>query len=185
MNNNVKLEALLFWKGEPVAKKELLRLLSFSKEELGEALVVLRETLSKRGTTLLEKGDEVSLVTAPECSTLIEELRKEELSKDLGRAGGETLAIILYKGPVTRAELDYIRGVNSAFILRNLLIRGLIERISNPNDQRSYLYRPTSELYAHLGITKKEELPEFKRFISELESFTKHQEEKDQEYASS
>jgi segregation and condensation protein B len=74
--------------------------------------------------------------------------------KDLGKAGLETLSIILYQGPISRAEIDYIRGVNSNFILRNLLIRGLIERVENPHDQRSFLYKPTLELISYLGLSK-------------------------------
>ena len=68
------------------------------------------------------------LGTAPQMSATVETLTKEELMKDLGKAGLETISIILYKGPISRAEIDYIRGVQSNFILRNLLVRGLIEK---------------------------------------------------------
>ncbi len=111
------------------------------------------------------------LATAPEAGPLLERIAKEERSKDIGKAGLETLAIILYRGPVTRAEVDYIRGVNSTFILRHLTVRGLVERIPNPEDSRSFLYRPTFELLSFLGITSIEELPEYASIMSQLDEF--------------
>ena len=114
----------------------------------------LDESLKNRGITLVRKDDEVMLGTSAEMSALIEKLTKEELMKDLGKAGLETLSIILYKGPVKRSEIDYIRGVNSAFIIRNLLVRGLVERVNDPKDQRGYLYRPTFDFMAFLGVSK-------------------------------
>ncbi|MBI2099909.1 MAG: SMC-Scp complex subunit ScpB, partial [Candidatus Vogelbacteria bacterium] len=87
------------------------------------------------------------------------------------------LTIVLYKGPLTRAEIDYIRGVNSSFILRHLSIRGLVERIPNPKDARSFLYRPTFDLFQHLGLSKIEELPEYGELISQLENLDVKSEE--------
>ena len=79
--------------------------------------------------------------------------------------------IILYQGPISRAELDYIRGVNSQFILRNLLVRGLIEKIDNPKDQRSFLYKPTLQLLSFIGISKIEDIPDFQSVKSDIENF--------------
>jgi segregation and condensation protein B len=94
------------------------------------------------------------------------------LVRDLGKAGLETLTIILYKHPIKRSEIDYIRGVNSSFILRNLLIRGLIERLTEKEGLgRGYLYKPTLELLSHLGVSKIENLPESASITSELENF--------------
>lgn len=166
-----KIEALLFFKGEGVKIKELVKLLGGDVDSIENALEELKKKLSDRGVGLIRKEDEVMLATTPEMSDLIEQIRKEELTKDLGKAGAETLSIILYKGPVTRAEIDYIRGVNSTFILRNLLIRGLIEKVSNPRDQRSFLYKSTLELLAFLGIKGIEELPEFDTVQSEIKTF--------------
>ena len=129
--------------------------------------------------TLIRKEDEIQLATSREMSDIIEQIRKDELTKDLGKAGAETLAIVLYKGPVTRAEIDYIRGVNSTFILRNLLIRGLVEKVSNPKDQRSFLYKPTLELLSFLGISNIQDLPQFGEVQDELIKFSETEEEKD------
>ncbi len=170
-NLEKQIEAILFWKGEPVAIKKLTQILNAKEEEISAALKNLETSLSNRGISLIFKDDEVALTTSKETSELIEKLTKEELIKDLGKAGLETLSIIIYQGPVSRAEIDYIRGVQSTFILRNLMIRGLVEKVSNPKDQRSFLYKPTFELLTYLGITKIEEMPEFQKAKEEIESY--------------
>ncbi|MEI6238125.1 MAG: SMC-Scp complex subunit ScpB [bacterium] len=171
MNLDAKIEAILFWKGEPLKKKRLAEILEKSEEEITAALLALESRLSGSGLTLARLEDEVQIMTGREVSEIIEKLTKEELIRDLGKAGLETLTIILYKGPLTRAGIDYIRGVNSQFILRNLLIRGLIERVSNPNDSRSFLYKTTFNLLSHLGISKIEDLPEYTKIKGELDAF--------------
>lgn len=171
MNLSTKLEAILFWKAEPISFKKLSQLLEVSEAEIMTALVELEKALQGRGISLVQTDTEVMLGTAKEISLLIEQLTKEELSRDLGKAGLETLAIILYQGPISRADIDYIRGVNSQFILRNLLIRGLVERIDNPTDARSFLYKTTLDLLAHLGISKIEDLPEYEKVRTDIEAF--------------
>ncbi len=171
-----KIEAILFFKGEETLKNLALEL-KVDIDDIENGLEVLSQKLTSRGIVLVRNGEKVQLRTHPEMSTLIEEIRKEELTRDLGKAGAETLSIILYKGPVTRAEIDYIRGVNSTFIIRNLLIRGLIDKVLNPKDQRSYLYKPTLELLSYLGVTKIEDLPEYSTVKQELEKFMEDKEE--------
>lgn len=177
LDKSAQLEALLFFKGEPVKKKKLTELLDITGPELQEAIAALEESLKTRGLRLIEKEDVVELRTAPEASELIEHITKEELHKDLGKAGLETLSIILYKAPVAKRDIDYIRGVNSSFILRNLMIRGLIERKTDPKDARSYVYAPTTDLLAHLGIQRLEELPEYGKVEEEIENFYNHEKE--------
>lgn len=94
-----------------------------------------------------------------------------ETDRDIGDAGLEILGILLYRGPSTRSQIDYIRGVNSSSTLRNLLARGLVERAGNPEDAREFLYRPTVECMAHLGVRSKEELPEYATIAHELAAF--------------
>ena len=167
------LEGLLFYKAEPLAKTEVLKLLSCAEEDLAAATASLRIQLSARGIKLLETEHDMALVTAPELSELFETMRREELKRDIGKAGAETLAIILYRGPVTRTEIDFIRGVNSSFILRNLMIRGLIVREQNPKDSRTFRYSHSAELLQFLGVTKREELPEYQLMMNELDKIEK------------
>lgn len=172
-----KIEAILFWKGEPVSIKKLATLLNVDAESIKTGLNELSTTLQGRGITLVQNEDEVMLGTSKDLSALIEQLTKEELTRDLGKAGLETLSIILYQGPISRANIDYIRGVNSQFIVRNLLIRGLVERVDNPTDARSFLYKPTLQLLAHLGVSKIEELPEYEKVKADIEAFKTSQQQ--------
>ncbi len=176
-----QIEALLFWKAEPLSAKKISSILNKDIEEVKTAIKNLHDQLKGRGLTLIEWEDEVTLGTAKEISPLIESLTKEELMKDLGKAGLETLSIILYQSPISRVEIDYIRGVNSQFILRNLLVRGLIEKVENPNDQRSFLYKPTLELLSYLGISKVEDVPEYEKVRVDIENFKKTNEDKTNE----
>ena len=169
MNLSAQIEAILFFKAEPMKLSKLAVALKVKEEEIIAALAELETALVNRGISLVRNGDEVELRTAPSVSTLIETLTKEELSRDLGKAGLETIAIILYKGSAKRSDIDYIRGVNSSFILRNLLIRGLVVR--EVDGGRGFLYKPTTDLLAHMGVAKFEELPEFDAVKSELLKF--------------
>lgn len=168
MELDKQIEAILFWKGEPVTLPELCRALKASSAEAKKALQALKETLGGRGIALIQTENQVALATAPETHELIEHLRTEELSRDLGKAALETLSILLYKGHAARREIERIRGVNSTAILRSLLIRGLVERTQSESDERMYRYRPTVELFSLLGIARADELPEYERVQSEL-----------------
>lgn len=169
MNLEQQLEAILFYKNEPLTIKELSKLLEKSEREIKEALQNLARSLENRGVCLIMTEDEVGLATAPEMKNLIEKIAKDEMSSEIGKAGLETLAIVLYNGPVSRREIDYIRGVNSSFILRNLCVRGLIEKEQDSKDQRIFKYKSSLNLLAHLGIKKVEELPEFGMFRKKME----------------
>lgn len=160
-NLDKKIEAVLFYKNEPVEIKKLANILELDENNIKIGISKLKERLENSGLCLLENSTEISLATNKENSELIEKIAKDELSSDIGKAGLETLSIILYKDGVSRREIDYIRGVNSSFILRNLTIRGLVERSPSKEDKRLFIYKPTIALFAHLGIRNREELPEY------------------------
>lgn len=164
-----QIESILFYKNEPVALKDLAVWLEASEEEVLLGLEKLKTSLVSRGISLLENRGEYSLVTHKDASSLIEKIVKEELSKDLSQASFETLAVIMYKSPVTRKEIEYIRGVNVSFSLRNLLLRGLIEKVSSKLDERIYLYTPTVDALKYLGITSVKELPGYTEIIKEID----------------
>lgn len=160
-------------------------MLGMSEAEVKEAAEALKTSLQGRGLTLISEGDAYMLATAPEASQLIERITKEELEKDPGKAGMEVLAIILYQGPQTRAQIDHIRGVNSTFALRQLMIRGLLDRIDNPTDQRSFLYKPTLQLLSFLGVSSTSELPDFEKTKEMLASLTNEPESPTTDHGSS
>lgn len=174
-----KIEGLLFYKGEDVQIKKLAELLKVTEEEIEESLKKLEQSLINRGLVLVRKDDSVVLGITSELSSLIESIRKEEITKELTKSSLETLSIVLYKNGVSRSEIDYIRGVNSSFILRNLLVRGLIEKIVDPKDSRRVLYRPTFDTLSFMGITSIEQLPNYDEVKRQLQEVIKQEEKND------
>ena len=177
MDTEQKIEAILFFKGEPVSRKKISEVLKLSHTEINEGIEKLKENLKNRGVALIEKDDELMLGTAPELSDLIENLQKEELNRDLSKASLETLSIVLYKNGVTRAEIDYIRGVNSSFTLRALSVRGLVEKTTDAKDSRRYIYKPSFELLSYMGVKSIEELPDYGEVSNSMNVAAKNLEE--------
>ncbi len=157
-----QLEAVLFLKGDQVEIEELAELLGCSSEEVDQALEGLQRRLSERssGLSLIRSGSAALLATDPGLGSLIQQALRYEQQKELGRAGRETLAIILHYHPIDRQDIDYIRGVNSASILRTLAARGLVEKKVNAGGLAA-VYYPSTDLLAHLGVNRVQELPEF------------------------
>lgn len=164
LSPEAQIEALLFSAGEPLSKKRLASLIGVSADELQSAADRLREGLSERGLALIETKDELDLRTSPEAAALVKKLRESELSRDLGKAGLETLAIVLYKDGATRSDIDWVRGVNSSTALRSLLLRGLIRRTEDSEDRRRARYEVTPEALAHLSAGKVSDLPRYEEF---------------------
>lgn len=175
MDTAAHIEAILFYRGEPTSVSELAGFLSLDPSKIDDGLTILAERLSGRGIALVREGEMVTLATGAEASELIQKITKEELERDLTKAASETLAIVLYLGPVTRSRVDYIRGVNSAFIMRSLMVRGLIERVQNKKDARVFLYRPTLSLLTHLGVQNVSDLPDYDDTRKSIESFEKEE----------
>lgn len=172
MGVDAYIEALLFVKGAALKKSAVIKTLGLDDAAFTNGINTLRERLGRGALRLVETDQEVQLMTAPELSSFVEALQREELKKEIGKAGAETLAIILYRGPVSRAEIDAVRGVNSATILRNLLVRGLIER-QVARVGGGYRFNASPELLAMLGVTRKEELQGYRDVLDQLEAFEK------------
>lgn len=164
------LEALLFAEGGPLSLTQLRALLELDAEHLAIAIDALERTLAGRGISLVRTTSEIELRTAPEAADMVRKLRENELSRDLGKASLETLALILYRGTATRTEIDYVRGVNSSASLRMLSMRGLIEKIEDKEDKRRARYQGTIEALAHLGISRAEELPRYTELSTLIET---------------
>ncbi|MBI2021156.1 SMC-Scp complex subunit ScpB [Candidatus Giovannonibacteria bacterium] len=176
-----KIEALLFVAGEGTAISRIATLLKKTDEEIKDAVSSLKEHLeSEHFLTILFDGDRVSIVTSPAVSKIVEDFAKEEFAGDLTRAALETLTVIAYKGPIKRSEIDYIRGVNSSFMVRNLLMRGLIERTRDPKDTRSFYYKVSADFLKFLGLSSITDLPEYGALASKLDEFIKSGELKEE-----
>jgi len=171
------LEAALFAYGEPMPRATLVELLDIKPEQLDGLVAAYKASLESdtaRGLTLLDQGKTVQLVTKPAGSNIVSSLFKAEVAEELTQAALETLALVTYFGPLQRSKLEYIRGVNSAFTLRNLLVRGLIERVPEAGRTGSYQYQASADLLRHVGVRGKEELPDFAT-LQELLSRTDEQ----------
>jgi segregation and condensation protein B len=173
-----QLEALLFASGEAMSKKRLAAIIGVTPDLLERAIDALRSELTNRGLALIETDTDIELRTHADASDLLRKLRENELSRDLGKAGLETLALILYRGGATRGEIDWVRGVNSSATVRALLLRGLIEKTEDAEDRRRPRYQATIDALAHLGISKREELPAYQEVMTLL-SEKKAQQEAD------
>lgn len=174
MSLDRQIEAVLFYKAAPIKISALSKLFEVDETKLKSALKVLKDRLQTGATSLIITDSEVELSVSAEFDELIDNLRKEELKRDIGKAGAETLAIVLYRGPVSRTEIDRIRGVNSSYILRNLETRGLVERETKG---RGSEFRPTTELLRHMGIQEKTEMPDYANVMNALENFENQQQE--------
>ena len=161
MNLKSALESILFIHGEPIAASRLAKLTGAKKPAVESALRELQEEHQQRGIVLVQNGEEWQLATNPENKGTVEKLIAGERAEELSKAGLEVLAIVAYKGPVSRAAIEYLRGVDSSFTLRNLLIRGLVTREENPKDRRSYLYRISTEFLKYFGLRQPHDLPHY------------------------
>lgn len=166
-----RLEAFLFSEGGSLTRRKLQKLLGTDADALSAAAAELSSHLEGSGLALIATDAELTLAVAPAAAEAVRSAQEKEVGSEIGDAGLEVMAIVLYRGPSTRAEIDYIRGVNTASTLRGLLARGLLERSGNPDDGREYLYRPTPELLAHLGARDGRELPDYVRISEELAAF--------------
>jgi segregation and condensation protein B len=153
-------ESLLFVASTPVAVEHLARTLDISPGEVDGVLAYLAAASSHRGIRLQRKGNEVQLVTAPDAAPYVEKFLGIQLSARLSPAALETLAIIAYRQPITRAQIEALRGVNSEGVLATLIARGLITEVGRLETVgHPILYGTTFEFLRYFGLPSIEALP--------------------------
>lgn len=152
------IEAILFATAEPYTYASLAKTLGVQIEDIAKGVEELTTSLADHGITITTLNEVVSLTTKAEFSTIIESIRKEELSKELSKASAETLAVIAYAPGISKSQIEFIRGVNVSYSLRALSMRGLIE---SKGQGRAIGYHPTIELLHHFGVTELSQLPEY------------------------
>lgn len=162
-----QIESILFVASRPMSFKEMAKLVQKSIVDVKEALEVLKAKYNQEasGIRVLTEGDQAQMSTNPENIVTVNQFVKDEVTGELTKAQLETLTIIAYRSPVTRPELEQIRGVNCALILRNLLIRGLIEEKEDENKILP-VYFLSFEALRHLGINSTKELPDYETLHS-------------------
>ena len=157
---SVQLEAILFVAPEPVTTAQLAAALDVAASVIERGLNELDTSLASRGLRLQRHGGRFQLTTAPQLAELVEHFLGLEATTHLSRAALETLAIIAYQQPVTRPQIDAIRGVNSDSMMKSLLNKGLIlesGRADGPG--RPILYSTTPEFLQHFGLNSILEMP--------------------------
>lgn len=159
-----QIESLLFIAGKPLSVRRLAEMLKVKPAEIKEAgdALLARYKEEDRGIHIMRVDDQYQMATAPHAAELIETFIKSEQTGELTKPSLETLTIIAYRGPITKSELEQIRGVNCSLILRNLLIRGLAEAHFDKK-LKTTVYQVTLEFLQFLGVSTSEELPEYEK----------------------
>ncbi|MDD5341327.1 MAG: SMC-Scp complex subunit ScpB [Patescibacteria group bacterium] len=167
MSLKSKIESLLFITNHPIPLSRLAELTGASKDEVKKELdnLFVEYDLKEKGINIQKIGNNYEMVTNSENGKIVADFLKEEVTGELTPASLETLTVIAYRGPITRTELELIRGVNCAIILRNLMMRGLIEEIED-KQQMVAKYQITFDFLKHLGINETSQLPDFIRLNS-------------------
>ena len=154
------LESLLFVAGEPAPIERLASALEQTPEDIEAALQMLAESLRNRGIRVQRHHDTVQLVTMPEAADVIEVYLGLDLTTKLSRAALETLAIIAYRQPITRPQIEAIRGVSSDGVIRTLLHRGLVQEIGRLETAgRPMLFGTTPDFLNYFGVSSLDDLP--------------------------
>ena len=178
-----KVESLLFISNKPLTVKTVVNFLKkegedVKKTEVEEVLSQLKEKYNSpdNGFQIIQSGDNYQMVTNPDSADLIKKFVKDDMTGELTPASLETLTVVAYRGPITKAELEQIRGVNCSLILRNLLIRGLVEASEN-NISGDTVFRVTVDFLKHLGLSGVEDLPDYEKLhtVENLEQFIENQ----------
>ncbi len=173
-----QIESILFIAGKPLAFKKIATVISqgVKMEDIKQATVELINDYKKqgRGIQIIQTDDKLQMVTHGELSELAQKFTKEELTSELTKPSIETLTIIAYRGPISKIELERIRGINCSLILRNLMLRGLVEE-QKDNKKRENYYSITTDFLRHLGVSSVKDLPDYDKLHNneDIEKFLK------------
>jgi segregation and condensation protein B len=157
-----KLESILFVASKPLTVKKIATVLNANEAEINMAVDQLRLKYNNQdsGIVILQNGSEVQMLASPDNREIAENFMKSEVSGELTRPQLETLTVISYCGPITKPELEQIRGVNCGLILRNLLMRGLVKETESGLNLLP-AFEVTMDYLRHLGINSLTELPDY------------------------
>lgn len=165
-----QIEAILFAAGDPVSKSQLIEATSSSGKEIDDGLSQLKADLATRGLRLTEHSDSFSLVTAPETTESVERFLGAQARTELTKPALETLAIVAYKQPVTKSQIEEIRGVASDQTIKSLLLRGLIIEDGQSSDPgRPTLYSTSHKFLQLLGLSHVGELQPLESLAKDVE----------------
>jgi segregation and condensation protein B len=171
------IESLLFVSNKPFSIKKLSQFVKVKEKEIEEKIQELIKEYNdnpNKGIQIIKNNSQYQMTTNPQNAEIIQKFLKEEMTGELSRPSLETLTIIAYRGPITKPELEQIRGINCGLILRNLLIKGLIE--TNEDKKLNLIfYTITFDFMRYLGINDIKQLPDYDKLSQNksLEEFLK------------
>ncbi len=168
MNLISQIESLLIASGRALSLKELTKVLKTDPKKVEKALDELKEDYqnNQRGLAIVKNNYKYQLTSSAQNADLVGKFLQEEVSGELTQPSLEALTIISYRQPITKEEIEKIRGVNCSLILRNLLIRGLIEEKFDKQKQANYYY-VSLDFVRHLGISDVSKLPDYEKLSSQ------------------
>jgi segregation and condensation protein B len=156
-----QIEAVLFVAERPVTVTELAKLLRVPADAVEDAVAALSAAYAGRGLSLQRQSEELQLVSAPAAAGVVQRFLGLEMSAKLSAAALETLAVVAYRQPVTRAQIEAIRGVNPDHALSNLVARGLVAEVGRLETVgRPIQYGTTFEFLRAFGLRSLDELPD-------------------------
>ncbi len=164
------IESVIFMYGEAVKFSRLAEILEVAEEEISDLvkeLKVIYDNRESQGLNIIFDKESVQIVTHPNCAEVIDTFVKGELKKPLSQAALEVLAVVAYRGPISKVDVEAIRGVNCSFTLRNLLMRGLVKKVVSDSDARTHLYKITFKFLRILGVENEKDLPDYEELFSD------------------
>lgn len=164
MSLESKIESLLFISAKPMSVKEIADLTSKNVKEIKSACdeLIKKSEDEKKGIRIIRNNNKYQMTSSPDNAKVVQDFIRDETTGELSRPSLEALTIIAYRGPISKIDIDRIRGVNCSLILRNLILRGLVESSFNKVKNETY-YNITLDFIRFLGINKIEELPDYNR----------------------
>lgn len=164
MNLQSRIESILFVSSDPVSFEKISKVTGAIYEDVEDEISDLLKKYNESGCgiNIISQDNEVQMVSNPENNDVVQELTDQEVKSELTRAQLEALTVIAYRAPITKPELEEIRGVNCSRIIRNLLMRGLIKE-KDSSEKVVPVYKLSFNALRHLGINSVEELPNYEK----------------------
>lgn len=159
------IQALLYF-GESTKKVDLAKFLSTDLKNIEKEIAEVKNLLSVLSLELVDNGKSLDITLSPQINSLISKNKIDELKTELSDSALQTLSVILYKAQATKAEIDFVRGVDSARSIKSLLTRGIIERLEEKNRK---VYIPSTETLRFLNITETKNIKDYEDISLKLE----------------
>ena len=156
-----KIESLLFISPRPLTIKKIAELIGSTSAEVKPVAEELLKEYENRGVVIKKLDDQLQMMTSGDNRKLAQDFVKDEITGELTKPSLETLTVIAYRGPISKIELEMIRGVNCSIIIRNLLLRGLIEETEDK--KRGLIYQVTFDFLKFIGVKEVKELPDYEK----------------------